>query len=406
MSSTTNTSNVSGTEKELPKAKVGLFTLVIAALVANLYYAQPLVSSIAPAIGVTPELAGSLVSVAQVGYGLGLFLLVPLADLVENRALVLLALAGAVAGLFGVASAHSIGMFFLSSFFLGLCSAVGQILMLTIAHLTPIKRRGRVVGCVMAGLLGGIMLARPATLFLAGLWGWRSVFHVSGLVLLCCLVPLAFNMPVRRPQGGMHYGRILATMVRLLRDLPSVRRRAVYQGLLFGVFNMFWTAIPLLLADRFGMGPYEIGLFALAGAGSVVAAPWAGRQADRGRTATTTLGAIALVAVVFVVSGFAAAQAVLVGLLICTILLDAGVQTNQILSQRIVYSVPTAIGGRANGIYMTIMFAGGALGSVLGTLLYHAGGWTAVAMGGTALSLLALALFHFEPQAGEEATVS
>lgn len=161
MSSTTNTSNVSGTEKELPKAKVGLFTLVIAALVANLYYAQPLVSSIAPAIGVTPELAGSLVSVAQVGYGLGLFLLVPLADLVENRALVLLALAGAVAGLFGVASAHSIGMFFLSSFFLGLCSAVGQILMLTIAHLTPIKRRGRVVGCVMAGLLGGIMLARP-----------------------------------------------------------------------------------------------------------------------------------------------------------------------------------------------------------------------------------------------------
>jgi predicted MFS family arabinose efflux permease len=392
--------------KGLSRITVSLFTLVIAALVANLYYAQPLVASIAPAIGVTPELAGSLVSVAQVGYGLGLFLLVPLADLVESRALVLASLAGAVAGLFGVASAQTSGVFFLSSFILGLCSAAGQILMLTIAHLTPLERRGRVVGIVMAGLLGGIMLARPATLFLAGVLGWRGVFYLAGSLLLCCTVPLAFAMPLRRPQGGMHYGRILASMVRLLRDLPAVRRRAVYQALLFCVFNILWTAIPLLLADRFGMGSYGIGLFALAGAGSVVAAPWAGRQADRGRTAVTTLGAMGLVAAVFAFSGFAAAQAMLAGLLICTILLDAGVQTNQILSQRIVYSVPTAIGGRANGIYMTIMFAGGALGSVLGTLLYHMNGWTAVALGGTALSLLALILYRFEPQTGEEATVS
>jgi predicted MFS family arabinose efflux permease len=404
--SSTNTSNAPGVEKGLSRATVVLFTLVIAALVANLYYAQPLVASIAAAIGVTPELAGSLVSVAQVGYGLGLFLLVPLADLVENRVLVLVTMAGAVAGLFGVASAHSGAVFFLSSFVLGLCSSAGQILMLNIAHLTPLERRGRVVGGVMAGLLGGIMLARPVTLFLAGLAGWRCVFYLSGSMLFCCTVLLAFAMPVRRPHGGMHYGRILVSMVRLLGDLPVVRRRAVYQGLLFCVFNLFWTAIPLLLAERFGMNAYGIGLFALAGAGSVIAAPWAGRQADRGRTAVTTLGAMGLVTGVLVVSGAAAAWSLLAGLLVCTILLDAGVQTNQILSQRIVYSVPAAIGGRANGIYMTIMFAGGALGSVLGTLLYHAGGWTVVATGGAALSLLALVLFHFEPQTGEEATVS
>jgi len=404
--SSTNTSNVPGVDKGLSRITVSLFTLVIAALVANLYYAQPLVASIAAAIGVTPELAGSLVSVTQVGYGLGLFLLVPLADLVENRALVLVTMAGAVAGLFGVASAHSGAVFFLSSFVLGLCSSAGQVLMLNIAHLTPLQRRGRVVGGVMAGLLGGIMLARPVTLFLAGLAGWRSVFYLSGSMLFCCTVLVAFAMPVRRQHGSMHYGRVLVSMVRLLGDLPLVRRRAVYQGLLFCVFNLFWTAIPLLLAERFGMNAYGIGLFALAGAGSVIAAPWAGRQADKGRTAATTLGAIGLVTGVLAVSGVAAAWSLLAGLLICTILLDAGVQTNQILSQRIVYSVPAAIGGRANGIYMTIMFAGGALGSVLGTLLYHEGGWTFVAMGGTVLSLLALILFHFEPQPGEEATVS
>ncbi|WP_419785301.1 MFS transporter [Pseudodesulfovibrio sp.] len=383
-----------------------LFTLSIAALVSNLYYAQPLVASIAPDIGVSAGLAGSVASITQIGYGLGLFFLLSLADQVENRLLVLLCLTGTIAGLFGVALAHSAEVFFLSSFIIGLCSTVGQVLMLTIAHITPLERRGRVVGCVMAGLLGGIMLARSFSLFVAGYFGWRGIFYASGTLLFCLGVALAFVMPRNKPQGGMHYGRILTSMLRLLIQLPAVRRRAIYQGLLFCIFNIFWTSIPLLLADRFGMGSYQIGLFALAGAGSVVAAPWAGRQADKGRTTTTSLWAISIVAAVLAFSGIAAALATVSGLLACTILLDAGVQTNQILSQRIVFSVPTAIGGRANGIYMTIMFAGGALGSVLGTLLYHWQGWTAVAGGGTTLGLLALMLFQLEPKSGKEDAVS
>jgi predicted MFS family arabinose efflux permease len=92
----------------------------------------------------------------------------------------------------------------------------------------------------------------------------------------------------------------------------------------------------------------------------------------------------------------------LIGLLACTVLLDVGVQTNMILSQRIVFTVPSAIAGRANGIYMTVLFAGGALGSVLGTILYEWGGWSAVAGGGASLGLLALVLFYLEPRAAKQ----
>ncbi len=397
-----NRSDTLAAKKGLSAPVLSFLTMVIAALVANLYYAQPLISSIGPDIGVSPELAGSIVSAAQVGYGLGLFFIVPLADLVETRLLVVITLFGSIAGLFGIATAHSSGIFFLSSFVLGWCSTAGQVLMLTIAHLTPIERRGRAIGSVMAGLLGGIMLARPLSLFVSGKFGWRGVFYGSGLFLVCCLLILVFVMPRRKPHGGMNYGHILTSMLRLLLDLPVVRRRAVYQGLLFCVFNMFWTTVPVLLETKFGMGSYSIGLFALAGAGSTLAAPWAGRQADRGYTAVTSLCSMFIVVGVLALSGVAASFASLVGLLVCTILLDAGVQTNQILSQRIVFSVPSAIGGRANGIYMTIMFVGGALGSVLGTMLYHWGGWSAVAGGGTALSFLVLILFIFEPRATKE----
>ncbi|MGE4557492.1 MAG: MFS transporter [Desulfovibrionaceae bacterium] len=380
-------------------AMVALFALAISSLVANLYYAQPLVSSIGPDIGVSPELAGSVVSVTQVGYGAGLFFLVSLADLVENKRLVLVTMGVAIVGLFGAATAHSAWVFFLSSFFMGLCTTGAQILLPYIAHLTPVHRRGRVVGNIMGCLFAGIMLARPMALFVAGRFGWRAIFFSSGVLMLCLAVMLAVIMPSSRPQGGVHYGRILASMVRLLRDLPAVRRRSVYQSLLFCVFNMFWTSAPLLLADRFGMGAYSIGLFALAGAGGALAAPWAGRRADKGLTVSTSRWALLMVFAAFIGAGVAGAVATLIGLLACTVLLDVGVQTNMILSQRIVFTVPTAIAGRANGIYMTVMFAGGALGAVLGTILYEWGGWSAVAGGGASLGLLALALFCLEPRA-------
>ena len=62
-------------------------------------------------------------------------------------------------------------------------------------------------------------------------------------------------------------------------DFPALRWRAAFQALLFGAFNMFWTAVPLMLAQRFGL-EHAIGLFALAGVGGALAAPVAGRLAE------------------------------------------------------------------------------------------------------------------------------
>lgn len=76
----------------LPQASAALLTVLtvgVGVLVANLYYAQPLIASIGAELHISPDVAGSIVSVAQIGYGMGLFLLVPAADLVENKRLVL-----------------------------------------------------------------------------------------------------------------------------------------------------------------------------------------------------------------------------------------------------------------------------------------------------------------------------
>lgn len=374
-------------------ALITLFAVATGALAANLYYAQPLIADIGPAIGIRPDIAGAVVSLTQIGYGVGLFFLVSLADLMENRHLVFATLGFAILGLAGAALAGAAAPFFLACFVIGVCSTSAQVLVPFIAHLAPEARRGRVVGNVMAGLLTGIMLARPAALFIAAALGWRAVFWISAVLMLAIGLALARMMPRYRPEPGAHYGRILLSMAGLLRDVPAVRWRAAYQSLMFAAFSMFWTAAPLMLADRFGLSQQAIGLFALVGAAGALAAPVAGRLADRGHERIATVGAMLTAGLAFAATGWAAAAGLLSALLILTALLDAAVQTNMVVSQRIVFSVPAEIRGRVNALYMTIMFLGGAVGSVLGTVTYHGGGWTATAATGGVMGLLMLGLF-------------
>ena len=334
---------------------------------------QPLVSSIGPEIGVRPDLVGSVVSITQIGYGVGLFLLVSLADLIENRGLVLAAIACAALGLVGVATANTAAPFFAASFLVGFCSSGAQVLVPFVAHLVPEARRGRVVGNVMAGLLTGIMLARPVALFISGSFGWRAVFWSSAGLMVIFGLALARLMPRHVPRAGMHYGQILVSMARLLRTMPALRRRAAYQALMFCAFNIFWTVVPIMLMERFKMGEYGIGLFALAGAGGALAAPIAGRLADYGFGRAGTLAAMVVLGLSFTCSRWAAGAQALGVLVVLTVLIDAAVQTNHIISQHIIFSVPAEIRGRVNAIYMTILFMGGAIGSVLGTIIYHWG---------------------------------
>ena len=391
----------------LPPASAALLTLLtvgVGVLVANLYYAQPLIASIGQELRISSGLAGSIVSVAQVGYGTGLFLLVPVADLVENKRLVLTLMGLTVAGLVGLATSGSTFAFFAASFLIGVCATAAQVLLPFVAHLVPVERRGRVVGNVMAGVLTGIMLARPAALFISGSLGWRAVFWISACLVLTVALLLARMMPSYRPAGGMHYGRIIVSMIQLPPRMPALCWRSAYAALMFGAFNMFWTAAPLMLADRFGLDQHEIGLFALAGAGGALAAPFAGRLADRGWENRSTGGAMVVLALSFLGTGWAVSTAALALLAVFAVLLDASVQTNQVVSRRTVFGTSPAIRGRVNALYMTATFIGGATGSLAGTLTYHWGGWDATAATGVALGLALLGLLALEVRGGASGT--
>ncbi len=366
------------------------------AIISNIYYAQPLVAPISRSLHMPVRLSGLVVTLSQLGFGAGLLLVVPLADLLENRRLVIVMLAVTCLGLAGVALSGSPDTFLLAAFVVGLGSIAAQVLVPLAAHLAPDDQRGRVIGNVMGGLIGGIMLARPLASLLAASFGWRTVFEVSCVGMMVLAVVLRRVLPVRdpgldHPDHRPRYGQLLASMLRMLR-LRTLQRRIAYQMLAFAAFNLFWTAIPLMLAERFGLTQRGIALFALAGAGGTLAAPLAGRLADRGLTRQLTFMVPVMMAACFLTTRWAAGAGSLLVLVAASVILDGCVQINQVTSQRVIYALQPQARGRINGIYMAMMFVGGACGSSLGTVTEADGGWALTALAGAGLGLLAFAL--------------
>lgn len=371
------------------------FLLAVACglIAANIYYAQPLAGPISVALGLSPQAAGLVVTLTQIGYGVGLLLVVPLGDLVENRRLVLTMIGLATFGLLIAAVSPSATPFLMASLLIGLGSVAVQVLVPYAAHLAPEAVRGRVVGNVLSGLMLGIMLARPAASFIAELASWQAVFFVSAGAMVVLGLVLARALPPRVPPSNLRYGELLASMARLALMTPILQRRALYHACLFGAFSLFWTTTPLLLAGlEFGLSQGGIALFALAGVAGAVAAPLAGRVADRGWTRPATALAMLSVAGSFPLThlvplGSTLSLALLV---VAAILLDFGVAANLTLGQRAIFSLGAEFRSRLNGLYMATFFAGGAIGSALGGWSYAQGGWALASWIGFALPLAAL----------------
>ena len=384
---------------------VAVFAAACGLAVANLYYAQPLIGPIAASLALPAALAGLVMTLVQLGYGAGLLLVVPLADAVENRRLVVSALAAAALGLVGIAASTSAAAFLAAAFLVGVCAVATQVLVPFASLLAPEASRGKVVGSVMAGLLAGIMLARPFAGAVAAAFGWRAVFGLSALVMAALAAALWRLLPERRPLpagdgasvGLRHrYARTLASLPGLVRATPLLRRRAFYQGMMFAGFSAFWTGVPLLLAHAFGFDQRGIALFALAGAAGALAAPWAGRLADRGLTRPATGAALAVALAAFVLAGWAAARQSLAGLTAAALLLDAAVQVCQVLSLRSLYMLAPELRGRLNGLFMAFVFLCGATASGLAAAACALYGWTALAALGGGCAAAALALYAGE----------
>lgn len=349
--------------------------------VASNYYAQPLLHTISQQFSLSTATAGSIVTVAQLSYALGLVLLVPLGDMLERRSLIVLMTLLSAGGLLISAFAPSIAFLMIGTAVTGMLSVVAQVLVPFAATMAAPHERGRVVGTVMSGLLLGILLARTVAGALADIGSWRTVYWVAAILMLMMSGVLWRVLPRYKSPTGLSYLQLLGSIVHLYREEPLFRARSLIGAALFGSFSMLWTPLTFLLSSpAYGYSNTTIGLFGLAGAAGAFAANRVGRLTDRGLGNMATLAGLLLLlgSWGFIAFGQVSVLALLVGILIQ----DLAIQGVHVTNQSAIYRLKPEARSRLTAGYMTSYFIGGAAGSLLSSYIYAHSGWSGVVWAG------------------------
>lgn len=367
-----------------------LFAVAAGLAVANVYFAQPLLDAMAETFGISQAAVGVIITSTQVGYGLGLLLLVPLGDLVDSRKLIVLQLGLLGLFLLIVGLAPSVFVFLGGMIMMGLMAVVTQTLVAFAANMAGDEERGRVVGTVTSGIVTGILLARTISGALADLAGWRTVYFVSaaGTLLIAGVLYRIAPVVEKKPVSST-YPQLLRSVFVLFASEPVLLFRGVIAMLLFAAGTVLWTPMVLPLSEPpFSLSHTEVGLFGLAGVAGALGATRAGRWADRGYAQWTSGIGLALVFLSWI--PVACMGYSLWGLITGVIVFDFGLQAVHVTNQSIILKVRPEARSRITGGYMVFYSVGSGAGSVASTITYAHSGWAGVCILGAAISAAGL----------------
>jgi predicted MFS family arabinose efflux permease len=378
--------------RQMTPGLVWLMAASVGVIVANLYYAQPLLGDIARTFGLTVTGAGAIAMLMQAGTALGQFSFVPLGDIVERRRLAVILVSCAAVALAIIALAPNRIWLRAGSFALGLTAATVHVIIPFAAHLAPEESRGRVLGRVFSGLLMGILLARTFSGMVGSLLGWRAVFGIASALMVLCALLIRSLLPQSTPTSTLSWPKLILSVAPMWREQPVWQDACFTSMLMFSTFSAFWTTLVFFLeSSAYHYGSKAAGLFGLVGAAGALCAPVVGHFADRYGARRNVLVAIFLNVLAWIAMGLWGSR--LVGLIVGVILLDVAAQTVHVSNQTRIYALIPGARSRLNMVYMTLYFIGGSLGSYIGSACWYRFGWTGVCVFSEAMMLAALAVY-------------
>lgn len=367
-----------------------LFATACGMSVANIYFAQPLLDQLSNEFSINHSIIGIVITVTQIFYGLGLLLLVPLGDLLNQRRLIVGQMLLSTTALVIVGTASSSMVLFAGMALVGLLAVVTQTLVAFAATIASPTERGRVVGIVTSGIVIGILLARTFAGILTDVAGWRSVYLFSAALMLLMVFMFIKMLPnVEREVKSLSYPQLIRSVLALFIQERTLRVRSVLAMLIFADFSILWTSLVLPLSTPpIALSHSAIGAFGLVGVAGALAAARAGKLADQGYGQRTTGIALALLLISWLFISYI--QQSLIALVIGIVLLDLAVQAIHVTNQTMILPLHTEARSRLTAGYMMFYSIGSAGGSIASTQIYVHFGWGGVSLLGASVSALAL----------------
>lgn len=377
-------------QSSMSRAITLLFATACGMSVANIYFAQPLLDQLSNEFTIDHSIIGVVITITQIFYGLGLLLLVPLGDLLNQRRLIIGQMLLSITALVIVGTASYSAVLFTGMALVGLLAVVTQTLVAFAATMASPTERGRVVGIVTSGIVIGILLARTFAGLLTDLAGWRSVYLVSAtLMFLMVCIFLKVLPKVEREVKALSYFQLIKSVFMLFIQERTLRIRSVLAMLIFADFSILWTPLVLpLSAPPLTLSHSVIGAFGLIGVAGALAAAQAGKFADRGYGQKTTGIALVLLLISWLFINYL--EKSLFALVVGIILLDLAVQAIHVTNQTMILPLRAEARSRLTAGYMVFYSIGSAGGSIASTQTYAHFGWEGVCLLGASISTIAL----------------
>ncbi len=368
-----------------------LFAVCSGLAIGNLYWAQPLLVQITNGFGLSAASGGLLVTATQIGYAIGILLILPLGDFVRRKRLITIVMTLSIIALISCALSPSFIILSLSLFSMGIVTISGQIILPLAGDLSKDEERGHIVGIVASGITTGILFSRFASGIIAGFWGWRSVYIIAAVLNLIMTLVMIYVLPnIPRKNELKSYRKLLISVFTTFKRHKTLVRILLHSGLIFGlVFNIFWTSLTFLLSGApYNYDTFQIGLVSLAGLTAAVFGLGLGKLQDKGLS-VPALGVFVIMSILTMICGLIFSDSIIAILLIAAIF-SVAVQGISVLAQARLFALSNEERSRLNTVFVVNNFMFGAIGSALASFLWSLGGWTYVMIGAILISFMAL----------------
>jgi len=377
----------------LKSGTILLMAIAAGITVANIYYNQPILKEMALSLHASDAEIGRVSMFAQIGYGLGMFFLIPMGDMVNRKKLILLLMGCLTVVLLLMVLSKGVVLVWLLSLLIGICSAPAQIILPMAASLDKVNR-GKTVGIVFSGILVGILGSRVISGFITDWFGWRAVYGISAVMVFFIAVLLKLYLPDVKHKFTGSYLQLIRSTLALVAEHKILRQSAILGAFTFGIFCSFWTTVTFYLSGRaFNFHADTIGLFGIVAIGGALVAPYFGKLADKGNTRRSLLITVGMIICSLVLLKVLPLS--IIAMVIAIFVLDIGVQATQITNFARIYSLDENSHSRLNTIYMTTYFIGGGIGTFFGLLCWKHGGWELSTWQMLIWSVIALGIVFF-----------